>query len=61
MYHFQDTYRNVFGAVLSSPNIKLQGQRFIGTAETFLYTFRPTFTKFNATGTELEKPNIVEL
>ncbi|XP_023344494.1 TLD domain-containing protein 2 [Eurytemora carolleeae] len=45
-----DTKRTAFGALLSPPNIKLQGKKYSGTPETFLFTFSPKLRKFAASG-----------
>jgi hypothetical protein len=47
----QDTTSAIFGALLSAPNIKMAGRRYLGNAsETFLFVFKPTLTKFVPTG-----------
>jgi len=45
-----DTRKTAFGAVLSSPNLKLQGKVYTGTPETFLFSFYPKLRKFHASG-----------
>jgi len=45
-----DTRKTAFGALLSPPNLKLKGNVYTGTPETFLFTFSPKLRKFHASG-----------